>query len=187
MELLRFRAGEGLERDIANAMLDALSNDTSPSQGVIDALTENAINRYGDKISAMLRRGGVEIANDEPLDAAKLTEILTGALGYDLSDLSVDGVVQAVDGEASKRLSEAIGFEVNSVLDAGALAADIEAAIIERVSEGGAGGLVSAKLLKRLKESATWSRAGYDAEARRRVMLTVAQRTYRKSNELVWD
>ena len=185
-ELFRFRAGEGLENDIANAVLDALTDDAPIGAAVLDVLTENAINRYSDKISAMLRRGGIEIEDGEPLGAAKLLEVLGAALGYDLEDLSESGFVGAVDAEISRRVSEAIGFEVSSVLDAGALASDIEAALIERV-EGGAGGLVSARLLKRLKEAATWSRAGYDAESRRKVLMSVAQRRYRQSNRMVWD
>lgn len=184
-ELYRFRAGEGLENDIANAVLDALTDDTSVSDAVLEVLTENAIERYSDKISAMLRRGGIEIENGEPLDAAKLLEVLGDALGYDLEDLSETGFVGAVDAEISRRMSEAIGFEVASVLDAGALASDIEAALIERVGSG-TGGLVSARLLRRLKDAGTWSRAGYDTEARRRVMLTVAQRRYRVENKMVW-
>lgn len=186
-ELFRFRAGEGLENDIANAVLDALTDDQPMGAAVLQVLTENAISRYSDKISAMLRRGGIEIEDGEPLDAAKLLEVMGAALGYDLEDLSESGFVGAVDAEISRRVSEAIGFEVASVLDAGALAADIEAALIERISGGGAGGLVSAKLLKRLKDAGTWSRAGYDAESRRKVLMAVAQRRYRQSNRMVWD
>lgn len=184
-ELFRFRAGEGLENDIANAVLDALTDDEPVGAAVLQVLTESAIERYSDKISAMLRRGGIEIENGEPLDAAKLLEVLGEALGYDLEDLSESGFIGAVDAEISRRMSEAIGFEVVSVLDAGALASDIEAALIERVGSG-TGGLVSARLLRRLKDAGTWSRAGYDAEARRRVMLSVAQRRYRVENKMVW-
>lgn len=186
-ELYRFRAGEGVERDIANAILDALTDDKPVGSAVIEALTESAINRYSDKISAMLRRGGVEIANDEPLDAAKLIEVLSAALGYSLDDLSESGFVGAVDTEAARRVSEVIGFTVSSVLDVGALVSDIENGIVEHVTNGGAGGLVGAKLLKRLKDAATWERAGYDKESRRRVLLTVAQRKFRQSNRMVWD
>lgn len=186
-ELFRFRAGEGLENDIANAVLDALTDDAPIGAAVLDVLTENAINRYSDKISAMLRRGGIEIENGAPLDAAKLQEVLGAALGYDLGDLSESGIVDAVDAEAARRVSAAIGFEVQSVLNAAALASDIEAALIERVTAGGAGGLVSARLLKRLKDAGTWARAGYDAAERRKVLMTVAQRKYRQSNRMVWD
>lgn len=186
-ELFRFRAGEGLENDIANAVLDALTDDKNVSAAVVDVLTENAIERYSDKISAMLRRGGIEIEDGEPLNAAKLLEVLGAALGYDLDDISESGIVGAVDAQISRRVSEAIGFEVVSVLDAGGLASDIEAALIERVSGGGAGGLVSLGLLKRLKDAGTWSRAGYDAESKRKVLLSVAQRRYRRSNRMVWD
>lgn len=186
-ELFRFRAGDGLENDIANAVLDALTDDQPVGAAVIEVLTENAIARYSDKISAMLRRGGIEIEDGEPLDAAKLLEVLGAALGYDLEDLSESGFVGAVDAEISRRVSGAIGFEVSSVLDAGALASDIEAALIERVSGGGAGGLVSARLLKRLKDAGTWARAGYDTESRRKVLMSVAQRKYRQSNRMVWD
>jgi hypothetical protein len=181
-ELYRFRAGEGLENDIANAILDALTDDLPVGQAVIDALTDNAINRYSDKISAMLRRGGIEIDNDTPLDAAKLVEVLTDALGYDLDDLSSEGVVAAVDAEISRRVSEATGVDIQSVLSVSEIESAIQSAIV-----GGAGGIVSAKLLTRLKNAATWSRAGYDGEARRRVLMAIAQKKYRRTNRMVWD
>lgn len=186
MELFRFRAGEGLENDIANAVLDALTDDKPVGAAVIDVLTEAAISRYSEKISAMLRRAGVEIENYEALDAEKLIEILSAALGYDLSDISEDGIIGAVDAEISRRVSQVIGFEVSSVLNAGSLATDIENAIVQMATERGAGGLVSSKLLKRLRIASTWARAGYDAADRRKVMLSVAQRRYRATNRMVW-
>ena len=181
------RVARGFENDIAFELGRYLSEGKSLTDSAINILLDAGINRYSDKLTAMLRRGGVEIEDGEKIDAETVGKLLSRGLDYDLDDLSEGGVISAVDTEVSRRVSEVIGFEVASVLDAEALASELEAAIVERVGAGGASGLVSAKLLKRLKDAATWSRAGYDDFDRRRVLMSVAQRRYRQSNRMVWD
>lgn len=183
IELLRFRAGEGLERDIANAVLDALSEDAPVTSAIVDALIKNALERYSDKISAMLRRGGFDVENDEPLTVDDVKDIAQRALGFELDSLDPDAIMQAVDGMAAERLSSALGVEIDSVLN---LDEAMENAALQVFAEG-AGGLVSASLYARAKRAATWARAGYDKAGIKQVQNVLSQRRYRRSNVYGWD
>ena len=184
VELLRFRAGEGLERDIANAVLDAVTDDLPVGQAVIDVLVDNAVTRYSDKITAMLRRGGIEIEDGKEFTPETLLEVINKAVGYDIDNVSVDGIVDAVDAEISRRVSEATGLQVDTVLSVDALKRSIIEAIGDASTLRGAAGVVNPSLLRRLRDANTWKNSGYDKKT---VLNAMAQRRYRKNNVWTWD
>lgn len=181
------RVAAGFENDIAFELGQAMASGLGVVDSVKSVLFDAGMRRYSDKVTAMLRRGGLEIEDGEKLDADMLAKLLSRGFDFDFSELSEDGIVGAVDAEVSRRVSEVIGFEVSSVLSADALASSIEAALVERVGNSGAGGLVSYKLLLRLKDAATWARAGYGQAEKRLVLMAAAQNRYRQNNRMVWD
>ena len=185
-QLLRFRAGEGVENDIANAILDALTNDSSVVDGVVEVVLDAAIERYSDKLTAALRRAGVEIEDGAVMDVETITELVSRFSGFEIEDLSADGIIAAVDAKLVERLQAALGVTVSTVINTDVLLSDLEAAAVEAF-ESGAGGLVSRAMYARARAAATWARAGYGQGERKAVQNALNQRRYRKSNVEVWD
>lgn len=181
--LARFRAGEGIENDIANAILDALTNDESVTDAVVEVVLDRAIERYQGHIAAMLRRGGFDVEDGEPITVELLMEKISAATGLDLDDLSIDAITAAVDTLAADRLSNALGIEVSTVIDTATLLDELEAAAVAAFADGAAG-LVPRGLYNRARNAATWARLGVD---KKQVQNVLAQRKYRQSNIYDWD
>lgn len=186
--IFKDRAGEGVENNLADIILDA------PNGGVTDAvieeLTNRTIDRYSDKIGALLRRGGIDIEDGERLTPERLGQIFeeqSGIAVNTIGDLNPDAVVAAIDKEASDRLSEALGFDVGSVFDGDALAAAIQAGLQEKIEsmlDDELEKYLPAATLRMLRRRATWQRSGLDPKT---VQNALAQRTWRESNRWVYS
>lgn len=187
LKLYKYRAGEGYERELATAAWEAFKRGDDITAAVTSDLIDRGINRYSDKIGSMLRRGGFDVEDGEVLTASKIAQIVSDKTGLDLSDMSPDGVKQAVDTWAAARLSERLGLTVTTVLDIDALKLQIDAAVTEAIASGAALELVSKRLRARAGRVATWARAGYDESTQRKVMMAIAQKKYRRNNRMVWD
>lgn len=181
--LARFRAGEGIENDIANAILDALTNDEPVTDAVVQVLLDSAIERYQGHIAAMLRRGGFDVEDGEPITIDLLMERISAATGLELDDLSIESITSAVDSLAAERLSSALGIDVSTVMDTGTLLDELEAGAVAAFADG-ASGLVSSRLYNQARNAATWARLGVD---KKQVQNVLAQRKYRQSNIYDWD
>ena len=180
------RVAAGFENDIVFEVGEAMASGQGVTDAVASVLLARGIARYSDKITAMLRRGGMDIDDGQQVDETLIAAMVSRGFDFDFDDLSEAGIVDAIDSYAAGRLSDALGFTVSSIKDVDSLFADLQAGAVEAFQEG-AGGLVSAALYGRAREAATWERAGYDLEARRRVQVAIAQRKYRRSNLWTWD
>jgi hypothetical protein len=186
MKILKLRAGEGYERDLAGAAWEAFKRGDDITGAVSAELIDRGVERYRDKIGAMLRRGGFEVENGEVLTVEKIAAIVGEKTGLELTDLTEAGVLEAVDKWAAARLSHELGITVTSVLNVDVLKAEIEAAVTEAIASGAALALISQRLRAKAGRTMTWSRAGYDESMQRKVMMRIAQKKYRRHNKMVW-
>ena len=187
LKLHKFRSGEGFERDIGMAAWNAFKNDEPIGEAVKGELVDLAIQRYSGNIAAMLRKGGFDVEDGAELTAESITALVSQRTGLDLSDLSEDGIKRAVDKLASERLSAYLGITVTTVLDVDSLKQQIEDAVAESISNGTALKLISRQIRSRASTAATFTRAGYSQEDRRKLFMQIAQTKWRRLNKLVWE
>lgn len=186
--IFRERVGDGMGRDIVDAVLDALRDDEPVSDAVIDLLTDKAIERYSDKIGALFRRAGIDVEDGEVFTPERLGEIFeqqTGIPADSIGDLSPEVVLEAIDRDISAKLSEELGFEIDSVFNGDALAQALQDGIDTKIEEleGNLEKYLDAAKIRNLRRKATWARSGLDA---RTVQNCLAQRAWRQSNKWVY-
>lgn len=189
IEIFSDRVGRGYIYEFGQILSESNDRGVGVSDIIRERIVQRGIDRYSDKITAAMRRGGVDIEDGEPLTEDKLRDILAEQMGVakeTLDGLNSESILAEIDREASARLSDALGFDVGSLLDADALAANIEAGLTERL-EGMLDEQIErylpAATIKRLRVAATWARSGLD---KRTVQNTLAQRAWRQSNKLVY-
>lgn len=189
IEIFTDRAGRGYIYEFGQILAEANDRGVGVSEIIRERIVQRGIDRYSDKITAAMRRGGVDIEDGEQLTENKLRDILAEQMGVakeTLNGLNPDAILAEIDREASARLSDALGFDVGSILDTDALAANIEAGLTERIEsmlDDQLEKYLPAATIKRLRVAATWARSGLD---RRTVQNTLAQRAWRESNKLVY-
>lgn len=186
IEIFRERVGRGYIYEFGEIVSEANDRGVGVSDIIRERIVQRGIDRYSDKITAALRRGGVDIEDGERLTEDKLRDIFAEQSGIakdKLDSLNSETILAEVDREASERLSDALGFDVGSIRDAEALAANIEAGLqakVESMLEDQLEKYLPQKMIARLRARATWQRRGLDP---RTVQNTLAQRSWRKSNK----
>lgn len=189
IEIFSDRVGRGYIYEFAEILSAANDRGIGVSDIIRERIVQRGIDRYSDKITAAMRRGGVDMEDGEQLTEDKLRDILAEQMGVardTLDGLNQDTILAEIDREASAKLSGALGFDVGSVLDADALAASIEAGLAERMEamlDGQVEKYLPVETLKRLRVAATWARSGLD---RRTVQNALAQRAWRESSKWVY-
>ena len=190
IEIFSDRVGRGYIYEFGQILAESNDRGVGVSEIIRERIVQRGIDRYSDKITAAMRRGGVDIEDGEQLTENKLRDILAEQMGVakeTLDGLNPETVLAEIDRQASEKLSDALGFDVGSILDAEALAANIEAGLSERL-ETMLGDEIErylpAATIKRLRVAATWARSGLD---RRTVQNTLAQRAWRNSNKWIYS
>ena len=184
------RENAGMAGDILGMIEDAYFEQGMDLQDAInsvqDQLIQRAIDRYSDKIRAALARAGLDLPDGElTLEAIKGAVI--DKTGLDLTDLTPDAMVAAVDRLASDRLSVAIGVQVASVMNGATLADNIRAGVAKAITAGRGMALLTNGLSQRARVEMTWNRAGITTEQqRRRVLSAWYQKKYRRTHVEVW-
>ncbi|MEQ1638912.1 MAG: hypothetical protein ABL903_19810 [Methylococcales bacterium] len=188
LTLYKQRVAEGMENDILNRLYATFKDGGDLTGAVRNELVDIAIKRYSDKISAMLRRGGFDVANDEVLTLGKIVQIINDKTGLDITDLSEEGVMSAVDKWAAERASRELGFTVSTVFDVETLKSEVEVEVTAALTDGRALAIVTRWARAAASKSATWNRLGFTSvESRKTVLSAVYQKRYRRNNKWVWD
>ena len=181
------RALGGLRGDILEAIADnyfvhGMSIQESLT-AVQDQIIQAAIDRYSDKIAAALGRAGLVIDGPLTLDAIK--GAIVEKSGLDLSDLSAEGMLTAVDSLAARRLSDEIGIEV-ATIRGGNLGETIKAGVAQAVADGRVAKLIGRARSIQIRKLATWNRAGIDPIAAAKIANAKYQKKYRYRFKEVW-
>lgn len=158
-------------------------------ESILDAFTEaaadRAIGRYEEKIRAGFRRGGIELP-DGALTMQTMQGIIGEQTGLELQGLSADSIVAAVDKLLSKRLSQALGVQVATVMDKDAMLDSINAAVLQAIKSGRAGEFVNRHAMHAARRYMAYKKAGVDPEAGPKINARKRARKYRKTHKLAW-
>lgn len=160
----------------------------SVREAFTEAVADQVLKRYQDKIAAGFRRAGVEIDDGTPLTAEKLRTIIQDRTGLELTALTPEAVTAAVDKLLAQRLSVALGVTVTTVLDRDEMMRSLEGAVKEAIASGRASEFISAHAMRAARQFATFQRRGVETkDDQRRIMLAWYQKKYRRNNRMVWD
>ena len=158
-------------------------------ESIRDAFTEAAadmaIARYDEKIRHGFAREGVELPAGE-LTAQGMQAIISERTGLQLASLSPDGVLEAVDKLLSKRLGEALGVPVATVMDKDAMLASINEAVLQAIKSGRAADFVNRHAMHAARRYMAYKNAGVDTANIERMSARKRARKYRKTHKLIW-
>ena len=181
------RANGGLRGDILEAVADNYFVNGMSLQDSItavqDQIIQAAVDRYSDKIASALARAGLVI--DGPLTVDSIKAAIVEKSGLDLSDLSPDGMLNAVDSMAARRLSDELGVEIATVRGAN-LGETIKAGVAQAVADGRAAKLIGRSLSNQVRKVATWNRAGIDPVTAAKIANAKYQKKFRHFYKEVW-
>lgn len=187
MQIRTFRAGEGLETDIAREVFERYKAGEDFTESIKAAMVQLAIDRYRPKIEAAMRRAGISVEPGEDLTAETILAALREKTGLDLDDLTPDSVARALDESMARELSNALGVEVSTVLDPETLKQELIDGAIEAVKSGRVNALVTRRMIDKVRTVATWARAGVPMSERSQIMGAWYQKKYRRTHKQVWD
>lgn len=184
------RENAGMAQDIVDLVFDnyAAGADWADCiEAAKEELARRALERYGDKIRAALRRAGLDYPDDQELTPDGIKEVVARQSGLDLDELTGDGVKRAIDGLLSARLSAALGVDVPTVLDTSAMKLAVEAAVKASIANGTAERLLTAGLTRAARKLVTFKRAGINAKAdQKRTMQRWYQKRYARTHSQIW-
>ena len=187
MKIRTFRAGEGLETDIAQQVYDRYKAGDDLVDSIKGAMVQLAIDRFRPKIEAAMRAAGLPIEDGQELTADTLVSAIKEKTGLELDSLTPEGIASALDGRIARELSAALGVEVTSVKNLESLKAELLASAVRSVQSGRANALMTAQVIKRVRKVATFSKAGVAVDDRVKTMGALYQKRYRRTHRQVWD
>lgn len=145
-----------------------------------------ALSKYDSRVRAKLRSLGLQVPETGPLTVMQLRDGLRDKTGLEFEELTADSISSALDKQIAKQLSAKLGFEVTTVFDAAALKGQVKAAIVEKLKDGTALGLIKGASLTALRRAATFAKAGIDPVQAKKIQNQRRQKKYRRNHELVW-
>lgn len=184
--VLTRRATEGSVRDVINAVWERYSAGEDLQPAIADAVADVVIKRYEVKMRNGFARAGVELGEDEPLNADTLKRIISQRTGLALESLTPADIVQAVDKELAARLSEKLGTPLTTVLNKETLIAELREYVAEELRSGRAAALVSRRALQAAKRMGTIKRMGSDDVELGRARNREYQKRYRRTHKQQW-
>lgn len=187
MKVAMQRAADGLGLEFARQLYDGIKAGGEVGPAVREAMVNAALAKLRPHVVAALRRAGLVVPDDVELTPDALREAINASTGLQIETLDPDGIKAAINDRVAARLSEVLGVEVTQVMDPDALRAEVRAAAVRSVQSGRASALLSAVDIRRLRESATWVRAGIGPDDRRKYLLRWYQKKFRRTHREVWD
>lgn len=185
------RENSAMVQDVFDNVVDNYTAGASWEDSVnaaMEPLKERAIERYGPRIRAALRRAGLEFPDDMVLSVESVQDLLSEQSGLDIEALTGEGVADAIDTLLSKRLSETLGVPITSVLNAEGLKTAVEAGVRQAIENGTAERLITAGLSKAARRLATWKRNGVpEREEQQRILHGWYQKKYARTHRQVWS
>lgn len=154
-------------------------------EGLAVSAADLALTYYDRRIRAHFARAGIDIGQDV-LTVEAIRKKIDAASGLDIVELSARGISEAIERQLAAQLSELLGFVVTKVFDTDALQEEVKAHVVARLVDGEGGGILKGRALSRLRNEATWARAGISAYERRQISNRWYQRKYRKKHDQTW-
>lgn len=185
------RAAAGLTRDILDRLSDAYFDQGlslgDAFQSVQDDIANDAIGRYSEKIRAALGRAGLDLPAGEALTIQSIESGICDKLGLQVGELSAESITAALDDGIAARLSEAVGFPIESVLSGVGIGDQIRAGVTQAIAEGRENKRFLGATVHGAQSVMTWQRRGFETpEKRKKALSAIYQKRYRRTHKEVW-
>lgn len=173
----------GAAKESVSAEFDAALND--PSGAVFEPVANRALSYYDKRIRAHFAKHGIDIG-DDILTVESIREKVEASTGLQISELTAEGVLEALERPLAKSVSELLGFAVTKVFDRVEFELQVREHVKRRLIDGEGGGVLTGQVLHDLRDAATWNQAGLSSSERRRILNRAYQRKYRKEHAQTW-
>ena len=180
----RWNAGIQNAFEEATKKADDVQNE-SLLQSALVPVANIALTYYDKRIRAYFARAGIDIG-DDVLTVEKMREKIQSATELEIEDLTIEGIMLALEKPLARELSKLLGFVVTAVFDKVALMLQVKKHVLERLEDGEGGGVIKGRTLHRLRVAATLAKNGTSQAERRRVLNRIYQKKYRKSHDQTW-
>lgn len=184
------RAVAGEARDIIDEVIDRYSagEDLETAwNATLEAAADRAAQRFEPKIRAAFGRAGIDLP-EGALTIEGIKSAIAERAGLDAGEeLTIESISRAVDNTVSSKISQALGVEVPSIMDAGGVQEALRAAVKQAIASGQAARLIGRALNVSIRKIATWRAAQIAEEDHKRIMSALYQKRYRRTHRLVWD
>lgn len=154
-------------------------------QAALVPVANVALTYYDRRIKAYFARAGIDLG-DDVLTVEKMREKIQSATDLEIDELTVEGLMRAVEKPLARELSKLLGFVVTAVFDEVELMLQVKRHVLERLEDGEGGGVLKGRTLHRLRVAATLAKSGASPGDRRRVLNRAYQRKYRMSHAQTW-
>ena len=179
--------GQRINAGVGERYAEAMAGLDAPDQSVSTFVADWIFDAYDTRIRSQLGKMGLELPTDGPLTVDALKLLIEQRSGLDLAELSKDAVMNAIDKQFAKQLSERLGFEVSTVFNADIAKAEVKAEVLARLADGRGMSFLKGPALTRLRSLATFTRAGFTPDESRKALNRIYQKRYRRHNREVWD
>jgi hypothetical protein len=191
MNFQSIRAKAGFARQIyqqAESYWVAIGGGQSVNEDdIFQSISNSVIERYQVRIREKLSELGLDIPHGEPLTVETLLSEVRKKTGLEIATLDREGLMAAIDKRAAAELSRSLGIEVTTVFDLDALDAQVMAALVEALQEGGKAKFLKGRDLERIRAAATYLRSGLSPDEVRAAKNRYYQRRYRRNNKKSWQ
>lgn len=177
------RLGDSVNRktvELVRSYDDAVDSG-SVSQAVIDFGLEIA----ADKVTNGLRNAGLGL-DDGTVSAESIRRALSGKIGAEIAELSVEGVAAALNASISYQIGEILDVEGLDLLAGGSLADQARAMALQAIASGRPSKLVSLSLMRELRSSAAYLAAGLSPGERAAAVERARARRWRAEHKQTW-
>jgi hypothetical protein len=172
--------------DIGEEFYEAYKAGASFSQAANEVLANRIVERYRGHIAAALRDKGVQIADDETLDAASVLAIINERTGLQIAEWTPDAVKLALDEFMAGRLSDVLGVEVASVQDVDGIRQSLIDSASSALQSGRANAFMSRGMIKKIRAAKAWKDGGVPVDERRATLSRWYQKKFRRTHKSVW-
>ncbi len=186
MKIKLDRANASSLVDVVKEIVAAHENGEAWGDATSEVLIDRIIQRYSGHVTAALRAKGVPIEDGEVLDGAALLRIVNERSGLEIAEWTPGAIKTALDEYMARRLSDAIGVEIDSVQDLEAVKQALIDAAAEAVVSGRATAFISRAMIKRMRVAKAWQAGGVEPDDRRKTLARWYQKKYRRSHVAVW-
>jgi len=186
MKIKLDRANLGNSLDLAEHYWDLHQAGLSWTDAASQIVAEKAVERYQGHLVAAFNRYGIPLGDDGVITVEVLRQTIENRTGMQISSLTPDSVLQAVDGQMSRELSDYLGVELTTVTNAGAIKAALIESAKQAVVSGRATKLISKAMIRQARKVKTFKAQGVDTNDRDKLLNRAYQKKYRQRFKEVW-
>ncbi len=159
--------------------------DAADSGSIAQAVIDLGLEIASERVTNGLKEAGLSV--DGTLSAESIRQTLSAKLGAEIPELSAEGIAQALNASISYQVGELIGVEGLDIVNGGDIVDQAKQIAIESIRSGRASKLVSARLMRQLKDAAALAAGGLNAAEREKYMARARHRRFRRTSKLVWE